>query len=381
MSGFRLHEMSVGYPARRARPAHRVLEDLTATAEAGELTVLIGPNGAGKSTLLRTLTGLQPPLGGGATLDGTDIATLSAAKLARRLAVVLTERDMPPLLTAREVAGLGRYQHTGLTGRLSEADADAVTWALDAVGALHLADRQAVELSDGERQRVLIARALAQEPSAIVLDEPTAFLDVTSRVTVMGLLRRLAVERALAVIVSTHDLELALRIADRVWLVTPDRRLHSGTPEELTLDGSISAVFDGVDLAFDPVAGVFTPRTRTGGTVRVTADGLRRALVERALTRHGWRPVTSDEADLTVTADEDGYLTEYGGRALRFTGLAALTAWSRTHSPTPPEPAVPAPEEPAPAKLDPAALEAAGSEAVGAEGVGTEGVGAGGLLS
>ena len=333
MTGFALHDLAVGYPARRGRTEHRVLSGLDATAEPGDLTVLIGPNGAGKSTLLRTLTGLQPPLSGTATLDGADVRTLSSAELARRLAVVLTERDMPALLTAREVAGLGRHQHTGFTGRLTAADHEAVGWALSAVGARHLADRQAAELSDGERQRVLIARALAQDPAAIVLDEPTAFLDVTSRITVLGLLRRLARERSLAVIVSTHELELALRIADRVWLIGPDRRLHTGTPEELTLDGAINTVFDGADLAFDPAAGVFVPCAPATGTVLITAGEPHRSLLERALARHSWRTVTTGPADLEIGRTEDGYRADHGGGPRHFTTLTELTGWIRSARP------------------------------------------------
>lgn len=328
-TGFALHDLAVGYPARRGRPEHRVLTGLNAAAAPGDLTVLIGPNGAGKSTLLRTLTGLQPPLAGTVLLDGTDIRALTAAERARRLAVVLTERDLPPLLTAWEVAGLGRYQHTGFTGRLTEADEAAVAWALESAGALHLADRQATELSDGERQRVMVARALAQEPTAIVLDEPTAFLDVGSRVTIMGLLRRLARERSLTVIASTHDLELALRIADHVWLIGADGRLRTGTPERLTMDGSLSAVFDGDDLAFDPAAGVFVPRPRASGTVRVTAGDPHRYLLERALARYSWRAVASGPADLEITVTEGGYLAGHRGERHRFPDIEALTAWAR----------------------------------------------------
>ena len=333
MTGFALHGLAVGYPSRRGRAENRVLDGLDAAAEPGDLTVLIGPNGAGKSTLLRTLTGLQPPLAGTATLDGADVRRLTAAELARRLAVVLTERELPPLLTAREVAGLGRYQHTGFTGRLTAADHAAVDWALESVGALHLAGRQATELSDGERQRVLIARALAQEPAAIVLDEPTAFLDVTSRITVMGLLRRLARERSLAVIVSTHDLELALRIADRVWLIGPDRRLRTGTPEQLTLDGAISTVFDGSDLAFDAAAGVFVPQSPAAGSVLVTADSPHRPLLARALARYSWRMVDTGPADLEIAFTGDGYQADHLGERHRFATLDDLTAWARDNAP------------------------------------------------
>ncbi|GAA4137504.1 ATP-binding cassette domain-containing protein [Actinomadura keratinilytica] len=323
-----LRALTAGYPGRRGRPPRRVLTGLDVAASPGELTVLAGPNGTGKSTLLRTLAGLQPALDGRVLLDGADLTAIGPADLARRLAVVLTERDLPPLLTARELAGLGRHPHTGLTGRLTAADRAVVDWALAAVNASHLADRQVTELSDGERQRVLTARALAQEPSAILLDEPTAFLDVPSRVALMGLLRELSRSRSLIVLVSTHDLELALRIADRIWLLTGTGGLRCGTPEQLALDGSIASVFDGGGLAFDAAAGVFVLPAGTAGTVRVDAGPGHTPVVERGLTRQGWR-VTGSTADLAVTRDDGGYTAAFDGTRHRFPDAAALTDWAR----------------------------------------------------
>ncbi|MEV7009253.1 ATP-binding cassette domain-containing protein [Streptosporangium sp. NPDC051022] len=327
--GLHLRHLHAGYPERRGQAGRRVLTDLNASAVPGELTVLIGPNGTGKSTLLRTMAGLQPALAGEALIDGTAVEAVPSAELARHLAVVLTERDLPPLLSARELAGLGRHPHTGFTGRLSAADHEIVGWALEAVNAGHLAERTVTELSDGERQRVLVARALAQEPAAILLDEPTAFLDVTSRVALMGLLRRLAHDRNLVIVVSTHDLELALRIADRMWLIDPAGGLHTGTPEELTLREVIGAAFDGDELSFDAASGMFALRGGPGGAVRVLADGPHAALLERALAREGWRTAGAESAELAVEHTGDGYEAAYDGHTHWFATLPELAAWTR----------------------------------------------------
>ncbi|WP_455359005.1 ABC transporter ATP-binding protein [Streptomyces sp. SYSU K21746] len=305
--------LTVGYRTRAAwgRGTRRaVLEDLELEARAGELTVLLGPNGAGKSTLLRTLCGLLPPLAGGVRIGGRPIAGESPAALARRLAVVLTDRVDAGLLSARELVALGRHPHTGFTGRLAPADEHAVQWALEAVDAKHLADRPAAELSDGERQRVLTARALAQEPDVVLLDEPTAFLDVPSRVALTVLLRDLAREKGLTVVVSTHDLELALRVADAVWLVDRSSHVHTGAPEDLVSSGAVAAAFDADHLAFDPLSGSFGLRRAARATVTVDAPPVLRPLLERALAREGMavqHATPGDEAQ--ISADEHGNLT------------------------------------------------------------------------
>jgi iron complex transport system ATP-binding protein len=230
-------DLAVGY--RRGA----VLEHVNVSIKPGELVCLLGSNGIGKSTLLRTLVRMQPPLAGQVELGGADLRAISQTDLARRMAVVLTDRVSVDSLTVRQVIELGRHPYSDWLGRMTAGDYDAVDRAIDAVGVPHLADRDLSRLSDGERQRVMIARALAQEPMVLVLDEPTAFLDVPSRVQIMRLLRRLTRERSMAVVMSTHDLELALGHADVLWVVLPDRTLMAGSTSAVVAAGGLTQAF------------------------------------------------------------------------------------------------------------------------------------------
>lgn len=295
-----LRDLAIGYRRRV------VAAGLHAKASRGELTVLLGPNGCGKSTLIRTLCGLQPALDGRVLLDGDDLAGLRSGELARRVAVVLTDRIEPGLLSTRELVGLGRIPHLGVTGRLARDDHAVVDWALHAVGAAHLAERPAAELSDGERQRVLTARALAQQPSVLVLDEPTAFLDVPSRAGLVQVLRGLARDDGLAVVMSTHDLELALRVADRVWLLGADGTLVDAIPEEHLLSGRIEELFAVPD--------------RGRRSARVDAPDPLGSALRRLLAREGWG--TGEPAAIVVAAAEPDRITV---RAAGFAAEAALS--------------------------------------------------------
>lgn len=294
--GVFVDELIVGYRGGRrwgknpGRTTTTVAGPVVAQARRGELTALLGPNGIGKSTLLRTLCGLHPALAGRVLVDGSDLTGLAADEVARRIAVVLTDRVDPGFMTARELAGLGRIPHLGFTGRPARKDHEVVEWALDAVGAGHLADRPAAEISDGERQRVLTARALAQQPSLLVLDEPTAFLDVPSRAALVALLHRLAREQDIAVLMSTHDLESALRTCDHIWLMTPGGRLHADTPEQIVADGFISEVFDSPVATFVPSEGTFIPvhEPSVQRRARIDLEGSEREAVLRQLRREGW---------------------------------------------------------------------------------------------
>lgn len=243
----RTENLAIGYPQDRRRSGTReprtVLRGLDATLAPGELVCLLGPNGAGKSTLMRTLSGMQPPLAGRVFVAGEEIRELGPRRLARSLAVVLTDRVGGDALTAYALVELGRYPYTGWSGRLTEDDHEVVRRSIEAVGATDLAGRGLGELSDGERQKVMIARALAQEPAVLLLDEVTAFLDLPRRVEVMRILRRLAHEQGKAVLLSTHDLDLALRSADRLWLLPPGGPLHVCTADELIPSGLFERTF------------------------------------------------------------------------------------------------------------------------------------------
>jgi iron complex transport system ATP-binding protein len=265
------HDLSVGYTVSR-RKHETVLAHLNLALQPGEFACLLGPNGAGKSTLLRTLGGVQAPLAGSTHIGGADVHTLSRLALARLLSVVLTDRLEIGNLTAYDLVSFGRHPHTGLLGRLSPADHRVVQWAMHVTRCTALADRAIARMSDGQRQRILIARALAQEPQVMFLDEPTAFLDLPTRVEITGLLRRLARDVGLAVLLSTHDLDLALRLADTLWLVTRDGRLVCGTPEVVIRSGDLRDAFASDEIDFDaeimPGLMAHVPALRNGHTAR-----------------------------------------------------------------------------------------------------------------
>lgn len=267
-----LKNLVVGYhDGRHTRQLNHAANE---EARDGMLTCLIGANGAGKSTLLRTIAGFQLPLEGTVLLGGDDVRALSPRQRAERMAVVLTDRPDVMCTTVWEMVATGRAPFTGFWGRLSGKDRDIVTRSLRLVSIEWMADRTVASLSDGERQKVMIAKALAQQTPIILLDEPTAFLDYPSRVEVMQLLLNIAHEEHKTVLLSTHDLDLALHTADRLWLFEKERGekkeeeerkeeeeekeeeegkeeekktngdemsiIISGTPQELVSNGSIS---------------------------------------------------------------------------------------------------------------------------------------------
>ncbi len=220
-----------------------ISKGLSAHLFSGEVVGLIGPNGCGKSTFLRSLCGLQPILQGSIYIGAKEIAHMSPIQLARKVSVVLTGRVQAGHLKSETIVSLGRYPHSKFSGRMSEHDREVVQSAFKAVNAETLQHRTVDELSDGELQKVMVARALAQEPHIMLLDEPTVFLDVTRKIEVMELLRHISRTKGTAIVVSSHDLDLLMRISDRVWLMDENGNLHKGAPDDSEFTSLVRTIF------------------------------------------------------------------------------------------------------------------------------------------
>lgn len=237
----RLERLSIGYASRKGDVV--VARGLDACLRRGELVCLLGPNGAGKSTLLRTLAGFQPPLAGSVSVMGKPLSYYKPQERAQTIGVVLTEKPDVQNMSALEMAMMGRSPYTGFFGRCSAADRLLALKALRMVGVEALAARRYSTLSDGERQKVMIAKALCQQTPLVLLDEPSAFLDFPSKADLMAVMRRVCHEMGRAVLLSTHDVPQALEASDRVWLMGQGGKFACGTPQSLADDGTLAAFF------------------------------------------------------------------------------------------------------------------------------------------
>ena len=243
---FHMDNLSVGYDKKA------LIHDICIGIKKGEIVTLIGPNGSGKSTILKSIIRQLAPLGGVAVLDGKAMGNLSGKELSQKLSVVLTERIHPEMMTCRDVVGTGRYPYTGKLGILTSEDRAIVERSLAQVGGLDFADRPFANISDGQRQRILLARALCQEPEIIVLDEPTSFLDIRYKLELLTVLKRMVRENHLAVLLSLHELELAERISDTVVCVAGDRIDRIGPPEEIFTRAYIAKLYQMEHGKYDP---------------------------------------------------------------------------------------------------------------------------------
>lgn len=288
--------LAIGYIGSKKKKV-MVREHLDFALYAGEMVCLLGPNGAGKSTLLRTLAFFQPPLAGELLCEGKPLTAYSERERSRKIGVVLTDKTQTGGLTVYELVALGRQPHTGFFGRLKPHDHEAVQKAIAAVGITHKVNSYVAELSDGERQKAMIAKALVQECPLILLDEPTAFLDVVSRIEIMQLLHTIAREQGRTVLLSTHDVEQALAFADRLWLLSPGNMFHCGVTEDLIFDGSMERLFPQNTLCFDPKRGGYTPISNQGKQLVVDAkEPLLSHWIMNALLRNGYVGIPCEEA-------------------------------------------------------------------------------------
>ena len=246
---FQTKNLAVGYDGQT------LIRDITIDVEKGEIVTLIGPNGAGKSTILKSITRQLKTIAGTVVIDRAELKHLSLKELATRMAVVLTERMKPELMTCRDIVATGRYPYTGRLGILTAEDEKKVDAAMEAVHALELSDRDFNAISDGQRQRILLARAICQEPEIIILDEPTSFLDIRHKLELLSILRSMAKEKGITVIMSLHEIDLAQKVSDKILCVKGETIDTYGTPEEVFDEDNIRALYDIEQGFFDPCFG------------------------------------------------------------------------------------------------------------------------------
>ncbi|MDD6669267.1 MAG: ABC transporter ATP-binding protein [Bacteroidales bacterium] len=296
--------LSAGY--RKRKSVTTVLHDVNLELHVGELVSLLGANGAGKSTLIRTICGLQPPLAGKVIIDYKDVERLTPRQLSKIIALVTTERTYAGGLTVGELVGLGRHPHTGFLGRLDEHDRQIVAAAIEKVGISHKATSYVAELSDGERQKAMIAKALAQEAPVIILDEPTAFLDVASRIEVLQLLHDLARDDRRTILISSHDIQQSMALSDRLWIVSDSGEIVSGVTEDLILADKISLLFNNRDVAFDAATGDFLTTRKGARQITVKADSAELyKWIANALRRNDLLATEADSPQIYAHAADD----------------------------------------------------------------------------
>lgn len=294
--------LTVGYS--KGNNITPVISGMNISLEKGTLVALIGANGAGKSTLLRTIVGSQSALGGDVILNGKPIADILRRELSLLLAIVNTERTYTGGLTVRELVSLGRQPHTGFLGILGRNDKRIVESAMKDAGILHKADCFTAELSDGERQKAMIAKALAQQTPIIILDEPTAFLDVASRMETMMLLHRLAHEQNKAILLSSHDLSQSIMLADELWVLAHDKTMMSGNTEDLVLSGAMDKVFSSSLIDFDLLQGDYCIEIETKQCVNLNCeDEILTKWITNALKRNGYG-IEASSQDIVITVHD-----------------------------------------------------------------------------
>ncbi|MBK3516384.1 ABC transporter ATP-binding protein [Carboxylicivirga marina] len=262
----------------------------------GEFACLLGPNGAGKSTLIKTLSGFIPKISGNVLVDGTHLESYKRNQLAKVVSVVLTEKLQVSNMTVFDLVALGRTPYTDFFGTIGKHDKQLVMQAINDVGLQGFANRQLVCMSDGERQKAMIAKALVQDTPLIILDEPTAFLDLPSKIEIVQLLKKLAEEKQKGILLSTHDLDLALQLADKIWLLGQGRELESGIPEDLVLADGFRRFFEKEGILFDNERGSFKVQQKQLKAIRVVGAGIEYKWLSHALNRKGYQ-TTETEGD------------------------------------------------------------------------------------
>lgn len=299
-----LSELAVGY--RTKKEDKLLLKDLNLEIRQGEVVCLLGQNGVGKSTLLRTIAGIQPPLGGEIWLNKKKLSGLSTQELAWRISIVLTEKVSAGNLSVYDLVALGRHPYTNWLGILTSSDKAKVDEAIGLTNINYLAERKIGELSDGQYQKAMIARAVAQDGELMILDEPTAFLDLNNSVEIFLLLRRLAYEKNKAVVVSTHDFHLAMEFADRLWLTNFNSPLYEGLPEDLGLNGRLEESMFHEGFGLDLLTGRVVLPKKEKAVISLEGSSPAHRWTRRALERNGYLVSDVKEGKKLVITTENG---------------------------------------------------------------------------
>lgn len=280
-----LDSLKIGYVS--GRHENVLLPPLNACANKGELIAVIGRNGIGKSTLLRTLTGLQPSLGGEIFYSGKNIRDYSRMDLAQKVGYISTEIVKVSNMSVYDLVALGRFPHTNWMGKIDTKNHEVIMDAIEKTTMSAFCNRFVSELSDGERQRAMIARILAQDTGIMVMDEPTAFLDIGSKYEILHLMHLLSHKNEKTIIFSTHDLHMAISQSDKIWLIL-DNRLMEGAPEDIMIEGAFDHLFDSSPVQFNSENGTFSFRSEEKGRIFIEGDGIRRHWTEKAINRAGF---------------------------------------------------------------------------------------------
>lgn len=263
-----------------------------------EMVCLLGQNGVGKSTLLRTLSNLQPPLSGEILVGEKDILSLNHQDLSRTLGIVTTDRATLPNMTVRELVSLGRYPYTNWLGRMTPSDEEKIDESVALCKIDYIIDKKMGDLSDGQRQKAMIARALAQDTKVIFLDEPTAHLDLINRAEIMQLLSEIKVNKG--IVISTHELALSMQFADKLWLMNFNQPIKAGTPEDLAVTGAINESFHEEQFEIDVFTGNVKFQKSTNKSVHLKGEGKAFAWTKHALERIGYHLDESSRVLLAV---------------------------------------------------------------------------------
>ena len=318
---FTAKQLSVGYGG------NALIHDIEIELPRGQILTLIGPNGSGKSTILKTIANYLGSIAGAVYIEGDPVGKMSPSKLSRKMSVVLTERLRTELMTCRDIVETGRYPYTGRFGILSEDDHRIVREAMELVNMWELRDRDFMHISDGQRQRLMLARAICQEPDIILLDEPTSFLDIRYQVELLSILRGLVADRNISVIMSLHELDMAQKVSDKVMCVHGETIFRYGTPEEIFTGNLIEELYSLEGGSFNPVFGS-VEMARPEGEPRtfVVAGGGSGARVFRKLQKDGVPFVTGvlHENDVDYALARDLATKVVGEKAFEPISDAAL---------------------------------------------------------